>query len=374
MRWKKPFLELAIITALASFSLAACGQQKTESQASVQESETIEEVGNNESDDIIKQTTDSLKPYLDYIGTNTSSGDVEVSQEFLDNLNNVFVMNYTGTVNHALTEGAGDTITSMDWKCNETMSEDTYNDFLGALDNYFGSRGVAKKYENISQNDIWVWPETDDSLWPISFYENGIVIVRWYAESAVNISDEANTETAESAVNTSDETNTEIQDNNNNNADDQVDKSPAIPERNDHSCIECGKPATHSMTGIASGEIEWYCDDHWSEMNDLLNDMQKELDEVEELTNYDAYLNYGSGSIPFWISEDALDRYISASVKDNQGTIDEMTTNGEIGFTPKGTKCNIVKKGYTKCQVKLLDGSYSGSTVWVLAEAVHEVK
>ena len=35
-------------------------------------------------------------------------------------------------------------------------------------------------------------------------------------------------------------------------------------------------------------------------------------------------------------------------------------------------KCNIVKKKSTKAQVKLLDGSFAGSTVWVIIESLHE--
>ena len=359
MKLKRRFTELIAVVVIAIIALTACGQQKTEAQPTMSNSETLENKDSTTEDaDIAKKTSESLKPYLDYIGTNTSSGDVEVSQDFLDNLNNVFVMGYLGTVNHALTEGAGDTITSMDWTANETMDSSAYNDFLGLLDSYFGSRGVAQKYDNISQNDVWVWPQLDNGLWPISFNESGKAVVRWYADSAVNVPVENVSEAGQDKDNNPDD----------------AEQSGSMPQKENHTCIECGKPATHSMTGYTSGETEWYCDDHWNEMGDLLNQMQQELGEVEELTNYDAYWSYGSGSIPFWFSEDALERYISASVKNEQGTIDEMTASGEIGFTAKGTKCNIVKSGYTKVQVKLLDGTYAGSTVWVLAEAVQKSK
>ena len=42
----------------------------------------------------------------------------------------------------------------------------------------------------------------------------------------------------------------------------------------------------------------------------------------------------------------------------------------EVVYAAKGTKCNILRKGFTKTQVKLLYGAYAGSTVWVVAEAV----
>lgn len=90
------------------------------------------------------------------------------------------------------------------------------------------------------------------------------------------------------------------------------------------------------------------------------------------VTSYDAKLEYGSGSVLVAISKDAMDRYMAALVRDNQGTIDELENEGQIGWTPKGTKCNIVDRGITKCQVKLLDGLYAGNTVYVLIESVNE--
>lgn len=87
---------------------------------------------------------------------------------------------------------------------------------------------------------------------------------------------------------------------------------------------------------------------------------------------YDAKLSYGSGSVLICSSEDAMDRYMTALNNGYQGTIDEMTANGEIAFTEKNTKCNIVDKKITKAKVKLLDGSYAGNTVWVIIESLQE--
>lgn len=88
--------------------------------------------------------------------------------------------------------------------------------------------------------------------------------------------------------------------------------------------------------------------------------------------SYDATLEYGSGSVLVCISKDAMDRYLSALNNSNQGTIDEMESSGEIGWTAKGTKCNIVDRGIGTYQVKLLDGIYEGNTVYVISESVNE--
>ena len=88
--------------------------------------------------------------------------------------------------------------------------------------------------------------------------------------------------------------------------------------------------------------------------------------------SYDATLEYDSGSVLVFASEDAMGRYMSALNNDNQGIIDEMESTGKAGWTANGTKCNIVEKGFGKYQVKLLDGIHEGSTVWVFYESIKE--
>lgn len=88
---------------------------------------------------------------------------------------------------------------------------------------------------------------------------------------------------------------------------------------------------------------------------------------------YDATLEYGSSEVLICASEDAMERCMSAVNNGYQGTLDEMLESGEIAYTPKGTKCNIVDKKITKCKVKLLDGIYAGNTVWVVIESVQEL-
>ena len=87
---------------------------------------------------------------------------------------------------------------------------------------------------------------------------------------------------------------------------------------------------------------------------------------------YDAKLKYGTGSVLICVSEDAMERYMSALNNGYQGTIDEMIANGEVAYTEKNTKCNIVEKKFAKAQVKLREGSYAGNTVWVVIESIQE--
>lgn len=87
---------------------------------------------------------------------------------------------------------------------------------------------------------------------------------------------------------------------------------------------------------------------------------------------YDATLKYGSGKVLICISEEAMDRYFTALNKGYEGTIDELESTGQIGWTAKGTKCNIIDFGISRCKVKLLDGIYAGNTVWVITESVEK--
>lgn len=126
-------------------------------------------------------------------------------------------------------------------------------------------------------------------------------------------------------------------------------------------------------------ELSYYGDYDTIEIDDSIvynkearNDYSDNNSSSEYTGSYDAKLSYGSGSVLICSSEDAMDRYLTAVSNGNQGTIDEMTTNREIAFTERNTKCNIVDKKITKAQVKLLDGSYAGNTVWVIIEALQE--
>lgn len=129
----------------------------------------------------------------------------------------------------------------------------------------------------------------------------------------------------------------------------------------------------------AFSELVQYLTDEFNAIQAILPENQeKEYSSSNPTTSgysgsYDATLNYsGSSGVLVFISEDVMERYMTALANGCQGTIDELFSSGQIGYTEKDTKCNIVKKKSTKAQVKLLDGSFAGSTVWVIIESLHE--
>ncbi len=88
--------------------------------------------------------------------------------------------------------------------------------------------------------------------------------------------------------------------------------------------------------------------------------------------SYDATLEYGSENVLICFSVDTMSRFFKAINNKNQGTVDEMLINGEIGFTTKGTKCNIIETGISRYKVLILDGPYKGNEVWVISESVNK--
>lgn len=105
---------------------------------------------------------------------------------------------------------------------------------------------------------------------------------------------------------------------------------------------------------------------------EVLKSWGQENASEQEKIEYDAYLEYGDESVLIGSSKDSLRRYMEALVDGNDGTIDELEKRGEISYTTKGTKCNVIDRELTMCKVKILDGLYKGNTVWVLAESVKE--
>lgn len=90
----------------------------------------------------------------------------------------------------------------------------------------------------------------------------------------------------------------------------------------------------------------------------------------QEITEYDAYLEYGSGSVLICNSKDSMKRFVEALTMEDNDTIEEMEKNGEVSYTTKGTKCNIIERELTSYKVKILDGLYKDNMVWVIAESV----
>lgn len=109
----------------------------------------------------------------------------------------------------------------------------------------------------------------------------------------------------------------------------------------------------------------------WAD-TEVVKEIGKEQAPAKELIAYDAVLNYENGDSIIAASEKSLDRFMSALVNKDEGTIEELFQNRMIAKVPKGTKVNIIERKATRTKVKILDGLYKGNEVWVLIESVQE--
>jgi len=141
----------------------------------------------------------------------------------------------------------------------------------------------------------------------------------------------------------------------------------------------CDNVGIHGMVGF-SGETEWYCENHYQEMRDILDKIEKDTQKDQgafinvpsTTVSYDATLKYRSGAVVVFSSKDSMDRFTNALSKEYQGSIDEMISNGEVAYVEEDTKCNILEEHLTYTKVKIVDGAYAGNTFIVASEAVHK--
>lgn len=136
--------------------------------------------------ELIQKTNNSLKPYLELIGTGLNDNSVTVTQEFIDGKDNVFVMGHTGSVDHGLANDNDETITIMNWTSNDTVDDEEFSAFMSTLNDYFGEKASEKQYENFTDADgeVWSW-SSKDGTWPICFIKDSRIVIRWYDLSVV---------------------------------------------------------------------------------------------------------------------------------------------------------------------------------------------
>lgn len=86
----------------------------------------------------------------------------------------------------------------------------------------------------------------------------------------------------------------------------------------------------------------------------------------------DATLDYEGGKALIAVSEDIMDRFFEALTNENEGTIEELYNGFKVAQVNPGTPVNIIEKKLTRAKVKILDGIYKDSEVWVLIESINE--
>ena len=287
--------------------------------------------------ELIQKTEDSIDPYLNIIGKEMADDEsLKVSDEFIDGMDKVFIMGKLGTVEHASTTDSGNTITTMDWISNDPCEKTEFEEYIKLLNQFFDDTAIIAHYEHVTHEDVWAWNFTKDDLWPICFLENNRIDIRFYDKSAVVIPDTQS----------------------------GADKSEKKAESSNNKSSSNDKQQGSSLSNNAANN---------NNTNSSLTESVNNNETARENTiSYDATLRYGTGSVVVFSSKDAMDRFMSAMANENQGTIDEMLASGEVGYISAGTKCNILEEHLTWGRVKILEGAYLGSSVYVVSEAIQK--
>lgn len=184
---------LVVCGILMAYSLCACASNNAsaDSQKSTS-SVSYDEVTTNENNttDMKKKTDESLKMYVDLIGTETEDGNINVSDEFLDNVSNVYIMGRTGTVNHGMTETSDTQIRIMEWRDNNETTEKKFEEFISLLNDYWGEQGQIGSYDNRS-DETYVWKDYDNSAYVACWYSENTIKMNWEFDESIESSKEA---------------------------------------------------------------------------------------------------------------------------------------------------------------------------------------
>lgn len=213
----------------------------------------------------IERTRISLQPYLAELGVKVgdrgTDPDVtlDASDEFIDGMNKVYIMGKVGTVTHAFTEKATK-IDILTWVSNSAESYNSFKSYVEKLNDYFGSKYVVKSYPDNQDltDETYVWADTAHKYMICAYHKNDKINIRWYYEEYMSQGPANIPSGSDKSKNSSSSSTGQ--------------KSSATTNK----CIVsgCGKDGTYKITGL-SGKTEYYCYEHYKEMQDTLDYMQR---------------------------------------------------------------------------------------------------
>lgn len=172
---KKKML-VAILALMLSLGLIACSDTtKADDNENNTDSTDIEEEAG-----FVYVEEESLTPYLDMLGVDITNGNPDVSQEFIDNMSSVDILNHTGTVEHQyVTYEDGTTVINiMNWISNDTITEAEFDSFVVSLDEYFGQYG-ARLNDVYKSDKTYLWVDYTRASSVFAWYLEGQAYLSW---------------------------------------------------------------------------------------------------------------------------------------------------------------------------------------------------
>lgn len=282
---------------LLVLSLLGCSSNATTSETKKTNTEVIEDDINK--DTMIDETRESLAIFVNLLGTESEDGNIAVTDEFLENVENVYIMGRNGAVAHGFGDDVQTVISIMEWTDNNSASETEFDNFITLLNDYFGETGQVKSYENYS-DETYVWKDYDNTSYVLCWYSDSITKLSWHYDETlmqeksndvigkVEFTNQYGTATTKCAhsgcenyIASSGDTNCCTQHSNkclecNKYIDedalyclDCIEKAANEIKTEKHICEECSDEGIYSMTGL-SGKTEYYCYKHYKELEDMM--------------------------------------------------------------------------------------------------------
>lgn len=167
-------IALLLITGIIFVSVAFAFKNKNKEDISVKSDTT----STSEPSDFLQQEDEGLPLYLGMLGTETTDGHMDVSQNFIDNLQNVVIMKKAGSVSHKYVESgeSAGLINKMSWVSNDTYTQDEFDAFIESMDLFFDYYGARDK--DIDKSDkTYIWIDVLHSS----------RVLGWYADEKINL-------------------------------------------------------------------------------------------------------------------------------------------------------------------------------------------
>jgi hypothetical protein len=260
----------------------------------------------DESNTMIQETDQSLEIFVALLGAETENGEISVTDEFLNNMEAVYIMGRTGTVAHGFSDDVATAISVMEWEDNVSATREQFEELITLLNLYFGENGQVMSYDNYSE-ETYVWRDYENTSYVLCWYDDSIINMDWHYDETVkktasNKVSSADSETiaftneygtpttqcahpgCENYIATSGDTNCCAEHSNRClDCKKYIDEdasycveciSKAVNEvkSEKHTCEECSKEGIYTITGI-TGQTEYYCSTHYEELKNLVGNL-----------------------------------------------------------------------------------------------------
>lgn len=198
-------LFMVVIATSMMISFSGCSNVKSNRVET-----SVSNIEVKESKDIKQETEDSISKYLEMLGVESKDGNVIATEDFLNNMDSVFIMGRTGTITCSMTDVSKTQIRIVGWVDNSKSTRDEFNEFVDSMKDYFSEDGDIRNYDNVSE-ETYVWHDYSCSAWATCWYDTDTIKMNWYYDESIGKTDTTDKAESSDKVYGSDNTVTDYQ-------------------------------------------------------------------------------------------------------------------------------------------------------------------